>query len=77
MAFTLVPRDWRYFMMPAMRIRAYLRQKISSAGPKGVYRKEWVGIRPSASTVYEISPVKLESCALDTGRMIYFGRRAE
>lgn len=74
-AFTLTPRDWRTWLMPALRARAYLREHFSSGGPKGVYRKEWVGIRPSASAVSDISPIRLQRRALDAGRILYFGMR--
>lgn len=73
-AFTLTPRDWTYWFMPALRLRAYLRERLSSGGPKGVYQKEWVGIRPSAAAVNEISPVQLTRHTLDPGRILYFGR---
>ncbi len=74
-AFTLVPRDWRAWLLPALRVRAYLRQKISSTGPKGVYRKEWVGIRPTSSRVCAMSPLPLHHRKLDSGRILYYGRR--
>lgn len=74
-AFTLVPRDWRTWLLPGLRIRAYFRERFSTGGPKGVYRKEWAGIRPSDSAVCAISPIRLDQRALDGGRMLYFGRR--
>ncbi|MHB8484454.1 MAG: class I SAM-dependent methyltransferase [Candidatus Acidiferrales bacterium] len=73
-AFTLTPRNWKTWLLPAMRLRAYLREHLSSKGPKGVYRKEWVGIRPSVSAVSGISLISLQRRALDTGRILYFGR---
>lgn len=73
-AFTLTPRDWRTWLLPALRVRAYLRERFSSGGPKGVYRKEWVGIRPSASAVSGMSPIRFERRALDAGRILYFGQ---
>ena len=74
-AFTLTPRTWRTWLLPALRVRAYLREHVLSGGPKGIYRKEWVGIRPSASAVSDMSPIRLERKALDAGRILYFGRR--
>jgi SAM-dependent methyltransferase len=76
MAFTLSPRDWSAWLLPALRVRAYLRERFSSGGPKGVYRKEWVGIRPSASAVSSASPVGLQSHRLDAGRILYFARKS-
>jgi ubiquinone/menaquinone biosynthesis C-methylase UbiE len=74
-AFTLVPRDWTTWLLPAFRVRAYFRERFSTGGAKGVYRKEWVGIRPSASAVCGVSPIRLDHRALDAHRMLYFGRR--
>jgi ubiquinone/menaquinone biosynthesis C-methylase UbiE len=73
-AFTLTPRNWKTWLLPALRFRAYLREHLSSGGPKGVYRKEWVGIRSSASAVSGVSPIRLQRQALDAGRILYFGR---
>lgn len=73
-AFTLTPRNWKTWLLPVLRLRAYLREHLSSGGPKGVYRKEWVGIRPSTSAVSETSPIQLQRRALDPGRILYFGR---
>jgi len=73
--FTLVPRDWTTWLLPAMRLKAYLRERLSRGGPKGIYCKEWVGIRPSASVVRNLSPLVLERRTLDPGRTLYFGRR--
>jgi|SRR5580658_1028607 SAM-dependent methyltransferase len=74
-AFTLAPRDWSTWLLPALRLRAYLRERFSSGGPKGIYRKEWVGIRPSTSEVSGISPVRFERRTLGAGRILCFGRR--
>jgi SAM-dependent methyltransferase len=73
-AFTLVPRDWKTWLLPILRIRAYLRERLSSGGPKGIYRKEWVGIRPSSAAVSGISPIRLDRRTLGVDRMLYFGR---
>lgn len=74
-AFTLVPRDWTARLLPGLRLGAYLRQRFFSGGPKGVYRKEWVGIRPSISAVHGRCPIRLDHRTLGAGRMLYFGRR--
>jgi SAM-dependent methyltransferase len=74
LAFTLVPRDWKAWLLPVLRIRAYLRERFSSGSPKGIYRKEWVGIRPSAGAVSCMSPIRLDGRTLGAGRIIYFGR---
>lgn len=74
-AFTLPPRDWWTFLLPALRVRAFLRERLAGSGPKGVYRKAWVGIRPGAATVAGMSPIPLQRRALDAGRILYFGRK--
>jgi SAM-dependent methyltransferase len=74
-AFTLTPRDWTVWLFPVLRARAYLREHLLHRGPKGVYRKEWVGIRPRTSVVTAISPIRLDRQALDSGRILYFGQR--
>jgi len=75
MAFTLVPRDWKARLLPALRIRAYLRELVSSNGPKGIYRKEWVGIRPTPAFVRRVSPMRLDTHVMGGDRILYFGRR--
>ena len=73
-AFTLSSRDLTAWLMPLLRLRAYLRERLSrTQGPKGVYRKEWVGIRPSASVIYRLSPIRLERRDLGSGRILFYG----
>lgn len=72
-AFTLTPRDLSCYVLPILRLRAYLREKLFPSGPKGVYRREWVGIRPSVATVRSISPIPLQSISLTGGRLLFFG----
>ncbi|MGC1108097.1 MAG: class I SAM-dependent methyltransferase [Candidatus Acidiferrales bacterium] len=74
-AFTLVSLDLTTWLLPVLRVRAYLRERFSSGGPKGVYRKEWVGIRPSAAAIFGMSPIRLDRHTLGGGRILYFGRR--
>jgi hypothetical protein len=72
-AFTLSPRDCIAWLLPLLRVRGYLPERIRSGGPKGIHNKEWPGIRPSNSAVCRISPIRLNRCALDAGRILYFG----
>lgn len=75
-AFTLSSRDLSAWLMPLLRVRAYLRERLSrTQGPKGVFRKEWVGIRPSNSVISRLSPIHLERRDLGSGRTLYFGAR--
>jgi len=72
--FTLCPRDWKTLFLPALRARAYLRERLlRTKGPKGVYQREWVGIRPSDSTVFRLSPIHLDRHNMGAGRILYFG----
>lgn len=74
MAFTLCPRDWKTSLLPGLRAGAYLREHLlRGQGPKGVYRKEWVGIRPSDSSVFRLSPIRLDRVDLGAERILYFG----
>lgn len=77
MAFTIVPRDWAAWVMPALRAKAYLRERLLHRGPKGTYRKEWVGIRPAPSVISRIAPLPLQHCVLPGEQVLYFGRPAE
>jgi SAM-dependent methyltransferase len=72
-AFTLVPRDRTTWLLPAFRLRAYFRERFSRSGPKGIYRKEWVGIRPGKAAVCRMASISLEQRALDADRVLYFG----
>lgn len=73
--FTLVPRDWSLHLMPLLRLRAFLRERFNPTGPKGVYRKEWVGIRPSRNAVMRMSPVPLSFVEIPGERWVFWGRR--
>jgi SAM-dependent methyltransferase len=74
-AFTLCPRDWTTWLLPLLRLRAYFRERLSiKGGPRGVFRKEWVGIRPKTSVVLRMSAIPLNRQILDAGRILYFGR---
>ena len=42
-AFTLSPRSWDDALRPVLRVHRWLREKIASGGPRGLYRREWIG----------------------------------
>jgi ubiquinone/menaquinone biosynthesis C-methylase UbiE len=77
-AFTLVSRDWSSFLMPLMRARAFVREqlRLNANGPKGVYRKEWAGIRPSAGAVMRMSPIPLMCKEIPGERLVFWGRKS-
>jgi len=70
-AFTLSPRDWKTHLLPLLRVRSWLRD---GKGPRGIYRREWTGIRPSRSTVTGLSPVPLEFSVLHGDKWLFYGR---
>jgi SAM-dependent methyltransferase len=74
-AFTLVPRTIGDNLMPLLRARAFLREKLSSSGPRGVYQKEWVGIRPRLANVHRLSPIPLEQVDLFGDHWLFFGKK--
>ena len=74
-AFTLTPREWRYYLFPLLRLRAYLREQATHQGAKGIYRREWVGIRPSQNAVHQISPIPLTATTLHGDTWLFYGRR--
>lgn len=74
-AFSLVPRRATDNLMPLLRARAFLREKLSRNGPRGVYRKEWVGIRPSAATVHLACPIALTQVDLFGDQWLFWGRK--
>ena len=74
-AFSLVPRTMTDNLMPLLRARAFLREKLSRNGPRGVYRKEWVGIRPQSVTVHRVAPISLRQVDLFGDQWLFFGRK--
>ncbi|MGH7321997.1 MAG: class I SAM-dependent methyltransferase [Candidatus Rokuibacteriota bacterium] len=75
LAFTLTPRDWRASLTSAMRLRAGLRERVRPSGPKGLYKKEWLGIRPSLKQVMKLSPVSLKHASLHGDKSLFWGTR--
>jgi 2-polyprenyl-3-methyl-5-hydroxy-6-metoxy-1,4-benzoquinol methylase len=74
-AFTLTPRDWRYYLLPLARFRTYLREHGTHRGAKGLYRREWVGIRPTQNEVCQISPISLTATSLYGDKWLFYGNR--
>lgn len=71
-AFTLTARDWRTNLMPLFRVKAYLRELVSHSGPRGLYRKEWTGIRPSEKSVRKISSIRLTRVTMHGDKWLFF-----
>ena len=70
-AFTLSPRDWTRYLLPLLRVRSWLR---NGTGPRGIYKREWTGIRPRRSTVQGLSPLALESSVLHGDKWLFYGQ---
>lgn len=73
-AFTLTPRTWHTLLIPLLRSRAWLRERILRNGPRGLHRKEWVGIRPRVNDVLGLAPVPLVLRTLHGDKWLFFGR---
>jgi ubiquinone/menaquinone biosynthesis C-methylase UbiE len=74
-AFTLSPKDWRYYLLPFARAKSAILAPFHSRGPKGLYKKEWIGIRPSISQVHRLAPIRLQFAELPGGRWLFWGRK--
>lgn len=70
-AFTLSPRDWKLYLLPLLRVRSWVRD---GGGPRGIYKKEWTGIRPRKSTVNALSPVPLQFSMLHGDKWFFYGQ---
>jgi len=73
-AFTLSPRTWDDALRPVLRVNRWLREKIARGGPRGLYRREWIGIRPRRDDVYGLSPVPLDFTPLHGDKWLFWGR---
>jgi SAM-dependent methyltransferase len=76
LAFTTAPRSWRAWLLPAARLKAALVSPLRDRGPRGLHRKEWVGIRPSRRQVQALCPIPLTQARLDGDRWLFWGRKA-
>jgi SAM-dependent methyltransferase len=73
-AFTLSPRTWDDALRPVLRVKHWLREKISKKGPRGLYQREWIGIRPRRDAVHALSPVPLQFIPLHGDKWLFWGR---
>lgn len=73
-AFTLSPRTWVDALRPVLRVRRWVRERIVSGGPRGLYQREWVGIRPPRDIVQALSPVTLAFALLHGDKWLFWGR---
>jgi SAM-dependent methyltransferase len=73
-AFTLSPRTWDDALRPVLRVKQWFREKVSRGGPRGLYQREWIGIRPRREAVHALSPVPLEFAPLHGDKWLFWGR---
>ncbi|MGH9466196.1 MAG: class I SAM-dependent methyltransferase [Terriglobales bacterium] len=71
--FTTSPRDWKMYVLPLLRAKAYLCKGLHSDGPKELYRREWTGIRPSVARTRKLCPVPVQRRVLADERWLYCG----
>ena len=73
-AFTLSPRTWDDALRPVLRVKRWLREQLVPGGPRGLYQREWIGIRPRRDTVLALSPVPLAFAPLHGDKWLFWGR---
>jgi ubiquinone/menaquinone biosynthesis C-methylase UbiE len=74
--FTLSPPRWTDALRPLLRGRRFIKERLSPDGPRGLYRREWLGIRPSVGTVRGLSPILLAHTTLHGDKSLFHGRTA-
>jgi ubiquinone/menaquinone biosynthesis C-methylase UbiE len=73
--FTMTPRTWRDSIAFALRARRWLIERRSSQGPRGLYRNEWYGIRPTIQEIGDLCPIKTKNRLLHGDKWLFFGTR--
>jgi hypothetical protein len=56
-------------------MRRWLVERRSSQGPRGLYRNEWYGIRPTIQEIESLSPIKTRNLLLHGDKWLFFGTR--
>ncbi len=73
--FTMTPRTWRDSIAFALRLRRYLVERRSAKGPRGLYRNEWYGIRPTTQEIARLCPIETKNLLLHGDKWLFFGTR--
>lgn len=68
-AFTVCQRDWKWSLLPLMRARGFVKSKLGLQ-PPDLYKKEWLGIRPSISQIQKMCSLPLSVKALGGDRTL-------
>jgi SAM-dependent methyltransferase len=74
-AFTLTPRTWHARVPALFRLRRWLKERVDRQGPRGLYKRAWLGIRPAKATVRRLSPAPLQDVVLDAHRWLFYFRK--
>ena len=73
-AFTLSPRTWDDALRPLLRVKRWLREQLVPGGPRGLYQREWIGIRPRRDAVLALSPLPLAWAPLHGDKWLFWAR---
>ena len=73
--FTMTPRTWRDSIALALRARRWLVERRAAQGPRGLYRNEWYGIRPTIQEIGDLCPIKTRNILLHGDKWLLFGTR--
>ena len=74
LAFPLSPHTWADALRPVLRAKRWLHEQVVSGGPRGLYQREWLGIRPRRATVHGLSPIALDWAPLHSDKWLFWGR---
>jgi SAM-dependent methyltransferase len=72
--FTLSPRTWSDNVRPLIQAKAWMKERLGPGGPRGLYRRAWLGIRPRPSTVAGLCPIPLTVSTLHGDKWLFSGR---
>jgi ubiquinone/menaquinone biosynthesis C-methylase UbiE len=73
--FTLSTRTYRDLLLPLLRFRRYLLEMTTRGGPRGLYKSEWVGIRPSQRTVRSACDIPLSCTMIHNNKWLFYGTK--
>jgi ubiquinone/menaquinone biosynthesis C-methylase UbiE len=76
-AFTLTPRTWHARIEILVRARRWLKERLHASGPRGLYQRAWLGIRPSRAAVRRLSPVPIQDVLLHGDKWLFQCRKGE
>ena len=75
MAFTLTPRSWHTRLESLFRARRWLKERLDGGGPRGLYQRAWLGIRPNRETVRRLVPIPIQDTLLHGDKWLFHARK--